>query len=220
MSQHYKRLVFKFLIRVTGVFGLVFMSAIQLQAAPMMYIGTGNYYEFIPGNISWDAANTAAQASLFNSTSGHLATVSSQGENDFIRDLLVGVNNSVWLGGNDVTTEGTWNWVSGEKFFEGDKDAGTSFLYTNWNSREPNNFNNDENYLSMFGLDVVTKLHPRLPGEWNDLPLNGQDPSKPTAFTIGGYVVEYDSAEPVPEPSTATLLAGGLLILGMVRRRS
>ncbi|MFY7971085.1 MAG: HYR domain-containing protein, partial [Flavobacteriales bacterium] len=79
----------------------------------------GHRYFRSTGTGSWTAANTAA-----NATGGHLATITSAGENTF----LTGLGSNLWIGLSDVTTEGTYVWVTGE-----------AFGYTNWEGGQPNN---------------------------------------------------------------------------------
>ena len=78
----------------------------------------------------------------------HLATITSQEENDFVKDALdQGDVPSVWLGLTDEYEEGAWQWVTGEPVD-----------YTNWVDGEPNNSGGTEHYAEMYSFS----------GEWND----------------------------------------------------
>uniref|UniRef100_A0A914DBJ2 C-type lectin domain-containing protein n=1 Tax=Acrobeloides nanus TaxID=290746 RepID=A0A914DBJ2_9BILA len=70
----------------------------------------------------FDLANTACQA--FH-PSGSLASVSNAFDNQNLisklQDIFGITNQSVWLGGNDATVPGKWEWIDG-----------TSMQYTNW----------------------------------------------------------------------------------------
>nr|XP_022310810.1 secretory phospholipase A2 receptor-like isoform X2 [Crassostrea virginica] len=57
-----------------------------------------------------------------------LVEIENQAENDFVRDLLNGEN--TWLGGNDRTTEQTWEW-SGNL---------SAWNYTNWRKDQPDDY--------------------------------------------------------------------------------
>ena len=46
---------------------------------------------------------------------GHLATVTSSDEQRFLSDMVKpGAMSHYWLGGNDLLSEGAWQWVTGE----------------------------------------------------------------------------------------------------------
>jgi flagellin len=95
--------------------------------------------------ITWTAAKAAAEAA-----GGHLATITSPGEQNLIAAQLGGtISQNVWLGATDEVTEGEFKWVTGE-----------AFLYTNWLSGQPDNSSN-EDYVDMVAGSNA---------EWNDLP--------------------------------------------------
>ena len=94
-------------------------------AAPVYYSGTGHYYEAIrPGPMTWDQAKTAAESRSYLGVQGHLATITSQGENDFIKNNVPG-SADCFLGGfqpaGSPEPAGGWQWVTGEPW-----------IYTNW----------------------------------------------------------------------------------------
>lgn len=128
---------------------------------------TNNFYQNTTTFASWtQARDNAAQAGLNGvpELKGHLATITSQNENDFVFALLT---SSSWLGGSDNEVEGEWRWVvgpeAGEQFWQG-LAGGTAVngAYTNWGAGEPNQF---------FGPgDPENYAHMRADGFWNDLP--------------------------------------------------
>ena len=171
--------------------------AAQANAAPVQWSGNGHYYEFISTGLSFDDALAAAAASSFNGQQGYLATVTSQGEQDFIYASVT--TSATWFSGSDRETEGTWKWVAGP-------EAGTTFwqagvgtlTYANWSGNEPNNFGN-ENFLY---------------GNWSGATWND----------IGGgslgYVIEYGGLQAgVPEPASWALMIGGFGLMGAAMRR-
>lgn len=85
---------------------------------------------------------------------GSLVTIDSVQENNWIRanfSNFGGTSRNLMLGLNDVTLEGTFEWVSGE-----------ALTYTNWAVGEPNNGAGGEDYVQM------------VPGGlWNDFDGNG-----------------------------------------------
>ena len=128
---------------------------------------------------------------------GYLATITSQGENDFIlNNVLAGHlpqgGPAVFIGASDAAHEGVWQWVTGP-------DAGTTFWngavngsavsgqYANWQPGNPNNatinVDGSEDFAVMAG-----------DGKWVDVP------SVRDVFSTMGYIVEFSS----PSSSTAS----------------
>ncbi len=132
----------------------------------------GHYYQAItvPGGINWFDAKAAAESRTFAGLQGHLATVTSQQENDFITENLpFAARQRDWLGGFQPSGSpepgGNWQWVTGEPF-----------SYTNWAGGEPNDAGNED------GLHFFTDS-----GQWNDESRGSMRPQ--------GYVVEYGTGQ-------------------------
>ncbi|RIE06907.1 tandem-95 repeat protein [Candidatus Cryosericum terrychapinii] len=176
-----------------------------LQSANPYYSGTSHYYEFVsvPGGITWSAAQTAAAGKHLYGLQGYLVTITSDGEQNFVNTKLNGT--TAWMGASDVSSEGTWCWVTGPEASTqfctetggggyGNSTGGYTAVgsrYNNWNGGEPNNSGGDEDYGQFLGGST---------GLWNDLS---------STATVAGYVVEYggmagDPAAPV-EVLTATV---------------
>jgi hypothetical protein len=98
----------------------------------------GHSYYRSTGSAYWTNARTNC-----SNMGGHLVTITSSGEQNFLFNLWP----SGWIGLTDEVNEGTWRWVTGE-----------TYSYTNWNSGEPNNAGN-EDYVQFVSN-----------GKWNDLP--------------------------------------------------
>ena len=196
----------KYLGITACVLGLQVAIPSQAAATPVAF--GSNFYEFVEitdpfagDNNYWTTASSAAAASVFNGVSGHLATVSSQAENDFLLALAGGGFNGftgAWLGGK--TPEG---WLVGP-------EVGQAFSYTNWGGFEPNNAGFAYMNIGPLALGVIGS------GTWADsgsgVPLAG-DP-------VIGYFVEYDGSSSIPEPSSWMLLVAGfagLVSLGRER---
>ena len=152
---------------------------------------------------TWTDANNGAI-----SLGGHLATITSVEENDFIFSLIDDPaywvsqggawNFGPWFGlvqapgGGEPA--GGWEWVTGE-----------TFSFSNWDvqSNEPNNSPPNENVAHFHAIGSSHQSY------WNDL--QGDWPIRPNS-----YVVEIDS---VPEPTGPVALSLGLIaILGKRRR--
>ena len=86
----------------------------------------GNCYKQNQDPLNWKDAEKKC-----TEIGGRLASVHSDEENNFIFQTS---NNAVtWLGGNDMSAEGSWIWSDG-----------SSRRYTNWNSGQPNNNGNQD----------------------------------------------------------------------------
>jgi hypothetical protein len=173
------------------------------MAAPIQWSSTagGNdrFYEVFTGNAyTWEQADAIASSLSHNGLGGHLATITSQAENDFIYSIAG--PDWAWLGGQRVGNTNSFEWVRGD-------EAGTVFYnngpvfgtYSNFNPGEPNGLNNGENGVHMW-----------LGGYWNDLPTFGQI----------NFIVEYGVVAPVPLPAGGLLLLGGLGVLAARRKRT
>lgn len=130
---------------------------------------TSHCYEVvaIPAGITWPNAKAAAAARTYNGFSGHLVTITSQAETNFL--VASGLTPAAyWIGGSQPLGQTgaatNWSWVTGEPF-----------VYTNWETGEPNDYYGpaSEQYLEFW----------LTPGKWND---------QNSTFLQGGYVVEYD----------------------------
>ena len=84
--------------------------------------GNGHYYEFIYPAVltNWTTANTLASSRTFSGQTGHLVTVTSAAEDEFIFDTFGGQFTTdgtwTWIGLNDEVDEGKYKWVTGEEF--------------------------------------------------------------------------------------------------------
>ncbi|XP_072174986.1 echinoidin-like [Diadema setosum] len=132
---------------------------------PMWTAFQGTCYRYFSGQrLTWQEAETQCQ--LFttqcwdkNATTsqlGHLVSIHSQAEMDFLIALFESVRNKrvtgrqmVWIGLNDLATEGTFVWSDGS-----DVD------YTPWHTDQPNDYGNAQDCVE-FGVEYTYK--------WNDL---------------------------------------------------
>jgi hypothetical protein len=188
-----------FLFTVLFVFGFIGSAS----SAPVQWSENGNWYEAVAGQYTWDQAEQSAA-----SMGGHLATLTSAAENDFVWSLGDNLY-KYWLGGYRVSDNGTvdypqddsWGWITGEPW-----------EWTNWASGKPNEYydgNPPENRLNFFHAGD---------GTWNDAPLTQEIPHE------FGFIVEfenYDQSAPIPnpEPTTLLLLSSGVFCLGRLRKR-
>lgn len=100
-------------------------------------------YLIFNGGDTWSSAKKKCEE-----MGGHLATITSQKENDFLTKLCKGGSLSYYrIGATDEETEGTWKWITGE-----------NFNYSNWANGEPNNSGDGEDYAWL-----------SISGKWNDI---------------------------------------------------
>lgn len=98
-----------------------------------------------PENNTWENAQAYCKA-----VGGHLATIASQEENEFLYNYMRQRGyDSAYFGLAGVNSTGTWVWCNGE-----------TVSYTNWAPGEPNNDGNGEKY-GMFYWKYTD-------GAWND----------------------------------------------------
>ena len=71
----------------------------------------GSYYYLSTSFVTWHEADT-----LSVNLGGHLVSITSETENDFISNMKEGVYEGaeVWIGFYDLGWEGNWSWTSGE----------------------------------------------------------------------------------------------------------
>ncbi len=136
----------------------------------------GHYYERVDANIDWEHSRLNAGKS-YKGLIGHLATITSEEENQFIFEKLGGDKlKGHWIGGyKGPSSQGSvWHWISGERF-----------TFVNFGPGEPNNNGGNEDGLQFHFTGQF--VH----GKWNDLPKleTGTDRAL-------GYVVEYEA--PIP----------------------
>ena len=187
----------------------VFSMSCIAQASTSYYDeGNKHYYEFVDFadiglSSSWNAARDYSSTLSLTGVSGyvgHLATLTSKAEDDFVWGLHYANGDSLasgrFLGAYKDTA---WQWVTGE-----------SFSYTNWMAGEPNNSGGNENYLMNWWYAD------QLGGRWND--------TTQTSCLLGhcstwGFVVEFEPTV-VPVPPALLLFASGLVLLNRRKNKS
>ncbi|WP_210205755.1 VCBS domain-containing protein [Hoeflea marina] len=130
----------------------------------------GHYYKFVAGDYSFDQAVSGAAS---QASGAYLATITDAAEADFIAGMNRQGTVTLWGGASDATTEGVWRWVTGP---EAGQLVGS---YQPWLAGEPNNYNNEENYVEVYMPGSAA------PG-WNDL----------AAYETSPYVAEWTPAGP------------------------
>jgi len=199
---------------------LCISAASVASAAPVQWTvasgGNGHYYEFVLDHTDWFDARDTAAASTYMGVSGHLVTITSAAENDFVwNHMSIGTTDfryrGNWIGAyqydatsdkydteNGFAAHEHWAWVTGEEF-----------VYSNWFTPDLYPDPTDGRHGS-FGTEfdfAKFQSHHSGPSTWSD--------TKPwkNPSLAHGYMIEYS----VPEPATLSLLPLGGLAL--IRRR-
>lgn len=123
----------------------------------------GHHYQIVGGDwayITFREAESDAWSRCYGGVPGHLASIESAGENEFLRNLLIDAagyayGDTAWIGGSDMAHEGTFVWLYNNQVFY--KVGQQLDAYSNFALNEPNN---------AFGAeDCVSLSHY---GDWND----------------------------------------------------
>ena len=169
--------------------------------------GNGHYYEFVNQCSTWPDAKVAAESMTYLGITGHLVTITSTEENDFVfQNVLdpsafqigawIGLTDNEAFGGYESYDQPNpkidgWVWVTGEPV-----------SFTDWGSfensegehvEEPNNSGSNEDYAVMHAYTGSLA--------WNDQSDYYEPP----------FIVEFDI---VPEPSTLILLS--MAVIGLL----
>lgn len=124
------------------------------------YIGIFNGHSYYMSNTQRTAKDAGEEAFKIG---GHLVTIDDELENNFLKDnqiLKDNVVEGIWIGLNDIETEGTYKWLTGE-----------NISYQNWNltSGEPNNSGGNEDYTELYMKYGAATTGAEI-GKWNDNP--------------------------------------------------
>ena len=90
---------------------LVFSFAAETQIPEDAVEFNGHYYKAYNQKLAWHTAKAYCEK-----LGGHLATITSKEENDFVYEMVRKNGISYWLGGTDEEQEGVWKWVTGEEW--------------------------------------------------------------------------------------------------------
>ena len=202
----------------------------------------GHFYLFVDASgIGWQDALAQAAALHFEGYQGHLVTITSQEEMDYVVALLQGRES--WIAGSDAADEGVWRWAAGPELGQTFFVDGEPIGYNGFAIGEPNG-GTSENVLHMLGgqwWNDVSATYPNnsgfvvefsvLPGDYNfDGVVDASDYVvwRKTDGTEGGYdtwrshfgqtmVSVVGANAGVPEPVSALLLLVGMLTICLPR---
>lgn len=128
----------------------------------------GNYYDVINISLTWDEAKERCERK-----GGHLATITSTEENEWIvKNINPSDNNYCWLGGErDIS--GNWMWITGEEW-----------QFSSFAEGQPDYCNSSEYYLCTYSPA----------NRWNDAAIDG-DNGTVYWSAISGYIIEWEGNE-------------------------
>jgi hypothetical protein len=197
----------------------VFLSAVA--AAVPICAGTGHCYDTNIGQglaaNSWPGAATAAGTVSFNGQAGHLLTLNSLAESQFVLASFLNLP-LAWIGlfqnaaGAEPGTPaegaaGGWEWVTGEPFYQSNTNTAADVIFHNWPIGEPNNLGGEDLvHLSSFANGAGYT--------WNDAS-GGQSLDFIVEFPAG----EFPAPAPIPEPATVLLFGTTAAGIGLARWR-
>jgi putative hemolysin len=137
----------------------------------------GHQYRRIDQSKTWTEAKAYCET-----LGGHLATVTSAGEQAAVYNLVSGGDKNVyWIGGYRLNSD--WLWVTGEQW-----------EYTNWAPGEPNNTvggvsaNGVEDSLHIYR---ISEPDTNTIGKWNDMPNTGY--LNFYSLEYAGFVCEWEN---------------------------
>lgn len=188
------------------LFSLLFSTIYGLTAHSQCFVNPNNVVAFNTGSSAYgvvkEAKTWAAAQACAVQFNGKLAIIDNQAEQDSIFAILnrSNITNSnttapdgggaayVWLGGNDLSTEGTWVWDNysggtGQFWMGARSGSAVGGLYNNWGN-EPDDFQNQDALgfaLSSWPFGVA--------GQWNDV----------DAGNLLYFIVEYPTSTSVEE---------------------
>ena len=140
----------------------------------------GHTYQLIDTSMSWWSAKSVCEKK-----GGHLATITSHGEQTFIKSMLTkGSKNLYWLGGY-ADSDLNWHWITNE-----------DFNYTNWEEGQPDHDEDAENKLEIYRS---YRDDYDLSGLWNDMIFGGDDGDGFYSLSYKGFICEWDTISDNPE---------------------
>ena len=166
-----------------------------------------HYYVAVLGwSGSWSEAKEWAESSTYNNIPGHLVSISSKAENDFVSGLAKGQN--IFTGGHGVRSQSagnyiwTWSWMGSPeitKVFSTciEWRAASCFgTYSNWDQTAPTK------QPDLIGEDTVVMFNKFFGiGSWHDCP------SYQNSCSASGFVIEYETPQLSQTP--APVIDGG-----------
>ena len=164
------------------------------QSSPIVQMpGTDHWYSYVRGALDWADADADARSRTFRGMTGHLVTIASAREGEFVR-AVSGMNN-IWLDARALASDSGWQWTwlsgidAGRVFTRCSADDVASCqisrgAFAPWSTGDPNN-------SSIEGFAIVANRSwgggqwPAVIGGWGSCMATQN-------CAMDGYVVEYE----------------------------
>ncbi len=193
---------------ILSIFAIIGVSMSAFAAIPSVLTGpilnpANNHYYYLLDTENWTSSQSKAV-----SLGGNLVTINNAAENAWVSATFQnygGIARDLWTGLNDVATEGTFVWASGE-----------AFSFSNWQPAQPDNGGPSEDYVHMWGGNTFHSGFGWQIGRWNDY----EDLSSYGSGSTPPIRDIYGVVEVVPEPAPITLLLASSMFLGWLRCRN
>ena len=159
MKDHNTQTVRSIPLRITAFLIVLTMACTAMASLPTevfaatstagYYFFNNHTYKIFEEVVDWHTAKKYCE-----NIGGHLATITSSEEQDFIEKLLPESHDYYWLGGTDEDDEGNFTWITGEPF-----------SYSNWCVNNPGG---SENFIGILARPDNFDGYNQERGWWND----------------------------------------------------
>lgn len=123
----------------------------SISVGPIVNPANGHTY-YLLTQSNWTAAEAEA-----TSLGGHLVTINDAAEDSWVLGTFNRPGQyGLWIGLNDVASEGTFAWASGE-----------AAAYRNWTSSQPDNYSGNPQHGEDYAM-IFVEGHGWPTSEWND----------------------------------------------------
>ncbi|XP_071950015.1 echinoidin-like [Antedon mediterranea] len=133
-------------------------TAESCQPCPIFWVPyLGNCYRIFAETLTWTAAENKCQSFTTWIAKGHLVSIRSKEENEFVSRLWNSATDGLvtrepyatyWIGLTDARYEGTWRW----------SDTNQLATYTNWDRNQPDNHSGNQDCVTVWnrsGLQTI-----------------------------------------------------------------
>lgn len=165
----------------------VYAEDSTLSASDDAILFNGHSYKVYEQGYTWIEA-----AEKCEEIGGHLVTIKTPEEQQFIQSLISGMTkNQYWLGAYRENTY--FKWVDG-----------TVVEYANWDPGQPDNYRGQENYVQIYRIpNPVSKAS--MSYHWNDVSIDNYVNEQERAYfslSCIGYICEWDYEVPTQTDTT------------------